>query len=279
MPTSDDLNPSAMPQATAGGADHSEALERIVADAAARATDAIQWYLVSKRSKSRWARILRVAAIVGVAAAGVIPVIVLLVPESGAKPAFNAAWASVAIAGSAFCVALDRFFGFSTAWIRYITTEMQIQQLLHAFQYDWQLDRAGWSGGDATRDQYLQTLTRCKAFVQQIDQLVQQETNLWVVEFQDVLKQVDDASRARPAVVEQAAINIVVTSASEAESGWLLAVDGGTPTTRFGNSAAVSVAPGTHVVSVSASNGAMRRAAERAVTVQAGATVEVALAL
>jgi len=255
------------------------ALERLVAGASARATEAVSWYLSAKRGKARWARLLRVAAIFGVAAAGVIPVVVTLIHREDGSQLFNAAWASIAIAGSAFCVALDRFFGFSTAWIRYMTTELEIQRQLHAFQYDGQFDRVGWADGRPTAEQFAQTLGRCKGFVQEIDKLIQQETNLWVVEFQDALKQVDEASRAKPAAAAQAAINISVSGIDAAESGWLLAIDDGTPAVRFGKTAAVPVLPGMHVVSVSAQVGERRRTAEKAVSVTAGSAAEVAIAL
>jgi SMODS and SLOG-associating 2TM effector domain 2 len=279
MSARDDLAPASLLAQGARDVSDAETLERLVGEASARATEIVRWYLSAKRSKALWARTLRVTAIVGVAAAGVIPVIVTLLHRQDGRQLFDAAWASIAIAGSAFCIALDRFFGFSSAWMRFITTELETQRQLDAFQYDWLIDRATWSDGRPTKDQLMQTLARCKVFVQELDKLVQQETNLWIAEFQDVLKQIDDASRARSAVAEQGAINITVTGVDGAAGGWLLAIDGGAPTLRFGDTAAVLVLPGVHIIRVSIQAGDQRRAAEKAVTVAAGSSVAVAMDL
>lgn len=272
----DDLTPQRLDAARDRDTVTVETLERMIGEAAQRATDSVHWYLQSKKHKRFWARTLRVSAIFGVAAAGVIPVLVTLLPEAYR---FDAAWASIALAGSAFCVGLDRFFGFSTAWVRFITTELEISRLLDAFRYDWQLDRAAWKDGQPTHEQAIATIARCKAFVLEIDKLVQQETSLWVAEFTDALKQVDEQARAKLAAVEQAAINVTLTAAEPLDGGWTLAVNGGSPTTQQGASAALAVRPGLHVLSVAASVGGKRRTAERAVTVTTGAVAQVEFAL
>jgi hypothetical protein len=216
-------------------------------------------------------------AIILVAAAGIIPVLVNLVGDK--KPAFDAAWASIAIAAAAFCVVLDRFFGFSTAWIRFITTQLEIARRLDAFHYDWRLDRANWIDGKPSRDQVLQTLGRCKAFLSEINGLIQEETSLWVAEFRDVLAQIDQASRAKAAAAEQSALNITVSGVETAQDGWLLSIDGGAPTAHLGDSAAVSVLPGVRIITVSAQIGDKRVSAEKAVAVVSGAVAQVAITL
>jgi SMODS and SLOG-associating 2TM effector domain 2 len=41
------------------------------------------------------------------------------------------------IAEAAGCVGLDRFFGYSTGWIRYITTAMAIEKSLEEYRMEW----------------------------------------------------------------------------------------------------------------------------------------------
>lgn len=47
-------------------------------------------------------------------------------------------WASIVLGIAAGLVMLDRFFGFSTAWVRYISTELHLRQILDEFRLDWE---------------------------------------------------------------------------------------------------------------------------------------------
>ena len=60
----------------------------------------------------------------------------------GRQPVIDPAWASVALALAAALVALDRYFGASDAWMRYMTAEMQIARLRQDFEYEWNIARA-----------------------------------------------------------------------------------------------------------------------------------------
>ena len=48
------------------------------------------------------------------------------------------AWSSVALAIAVAMVGLDRFFGFSSAWARYMATGQAILAALNEFRLDWQ---------------------------------------------------------------------------------------------------------------------------------------------
>jgi SMODS and SLOG-associating 2TM effector domain 2 len=92
---------------------------------------AIEWYLKAKRPKQASARAVRGGSILLAALAGILPMLSQM-PGSSIAPI----WASVALALATAFVLLDRFFGFSSAWMRYITTELHLQQMLDEFQFD-----------------------------------------------------------------------------------------------------------------------------------------------
>ena len=85
------------------------------------ASQAISWYLTARGPKRRWAQRLRVGAIIMVAVAGVLPVLSQIF-GAGSSVKIQPAWAAVALAIAVSLVALDRFFGFSSAWARYMAT-------------------------------------------------------------------------------------------------------------------------------------------------------------
>jgi len=92
--------------------------------------DAIQWYIHKKRSKSRWSRVTRSLAI----ALGVVGA---LVPLVSPVISISLAWGYTALGLAGGCVALDKLFGFSSSWMRYIQAEFELQHLLQGLQYAW----------------------------------------------------------------------------------------------------------------------------------------------
>jgi low affinity Fe/Cu permease len=72
-----------------------------------------------------------------VAVAGVLPVLSQILGE-GSSVVIQPAWATVALAIAVALVALDRFFGFSSAWARYMATGQAISAALNQFRLDWQ---------------------------------------------------------------------------------------------------------------------------------------------
>lgn len=75
------------------------------------------------------------ALLLGLVAA-VLPVISELTITAG-KPAVAPGWAAVALAGAAACVGLDRYLGFSSGWMRFMTAEQQLARQRQAFEYAW----------------------------------------------------------------------------------------------------------------------------------------------
>ena len=126
-----------------------DSLEKLFKFTVDKAEGSIGWYATKKASKRHGARITRVTAIVAGAIGGIWPVISQISNSDNnafMDFLFNPAWATVFIAVATAALLLDKFFGFSTAWIRYITSQMKIQYLLEKFEYDWMEERASWKG-------------------------------------------------------------------------------------------------------------------------------------
>jgi low affinity Fe/Cu permease len=61
-----------------------------------------------------------------VAVAGVLPVLSQILDAGSSGIVIQPAWATVALAIAAALIVLDRFFGFSSAWARYMVTGQAI---------------------------------------------------------------------------------------------------------------------------------------------------------
>lgn len=174
-----------------------ESIHIVYQRAEKHALDAIEWYLLSKRQKKFWAQGLRLGTIGLTALAGLLPIISEIFQST-----LSPAWASVALGSAGVVLAIDKFCGYSSAWMRFIAAEHQIRQCLHEFQMDYELEQAGWDNAQPSVEQAQKILSRCKAFLFQVDAIIRQETDQWLAEFQDALKQIDSGAKAKTAVAD-----------------------------------------------------------------------------
>jgi len=245
------------------------------------AQDAIAWYCKSRQRKKSGAIWSRAGAIVLGSLAAIVPLLSPLLLEDG-KPWLSPAWASVSVALAAALIALDRFFGFSSGWTRYITTELRLHKLLDDFQIQWEAEKASWKGAEPDDTQVRRMLDKAKAFASQVHTQIVNETNAWVAEFQSTLRQLDEAAKAKAEsdVPRLGALNVVVSNGRQCPGGWSLTIDDGTPRPCTGSTAAVDgLVPGTHTLKVRGTISSKPKQAETVVVVPPGgvATAELTL--
>jgi SMODS and SLOG-associating 2TM effector domain 2 len=145
-----------------------------------RTIELITWYLLDKRAKRRASRWLRAAAVVIAVAGGVAPLVSAGV--SGINP--NLGYVLLGVAAG--CVAFDRFFGISAAWMRDIATVHALQGRLTRFHLDWAAWEAAEAGAVSTPDGAAGTqaaIALIDSFVTDVVSLTQAETAQWIAEF------------------------------------------------------------------------------------------------
>lgn len=256
-----------------------ESLAIIYIKAIVLATDAIQWYSKSKLSKKKWARTIRVTTIMLGSLAALLPTIGDMVQKNGVSQ-IPSGWTTICLGVAGALLLFDRFFGFSSAWMRYINAEMQLQQVKQEFEMDWENQRASWQGTQPTKDQVNQMLARCKAFISQVNTIVREETNVWVQEFQNTIKYLDDTIKAKPAVAEPGALNLTITNQDVAKEGWELTIDNGDAEKCKGyTSGKRNLTPGKHELWVTASINGSKLQAGTVILVPAGGICEEKLTL
>lgn len=270
-----DLYPLDFNQLAWDANDPAGVIEQLAAGVSGQAESSIAWYLTKKSGQRRGAQCLRVVAILLTTAAALIPILAEIYAIDG-KPAVSSAWSTVALVLALSMVMLDHFFGFSSAWMRFIATELQIREALHAFQMDWQILRAGFQGGQPDARQVQQALERCRSFLAQIDSLLRTEAESWITEFRAALREIDEAAKARAELVKTGAANVVVDNGEQCQDGWRLSVDGGPSSPQHGKTTALAnLLPGTHVLSVNCTIGGRDVSATKAFAVAAGSIAEV----
>lgn len=173
-------------------------LDAVFRHAVEVAEAAIRWYQPRIRGKRLWAQGLRLGAIGCGTLAGVLPMVAQL---PSMQEAVAPVWASIFLALGAALVLLDRFFGFSSGWMRFLHTEMKLKELLERYVLEWEGARSQWSGPpDAA--QVAQMLDEAQAFLAAVHAEVQRETTAWVQEFQNALGEVDRVDKRTAAAPE-----------------------------------------------------------------------------
>jgi hypothetical protein len=138
-----------------------------------------EWYLADKRSKRRYSRFLRAMAIILAAVGGLAPLAPMLPPNSGAR------WGYVFLALAAACVAFDRIFGLSTAWMRDIAGAQAADTIRAELYAEWaRIITAGRSAQDCIERQ-LALLEQTSA---SLGNILTSETSEWRKEFESSLE-------------------------------------------------------------------------------------------
>lgn len=189
----EDLMPQDFPKLSWEPNRLSEALNKLFDYSIAEAKRAINWYALKRAPKQLWGRILRVGAIFATGVAGVIPVLSQILAQAG-KANLAPAWSTVALGIAALLVALDRFWGFTSAWVRFMLAEQALSEALISFQVDWENEKLAW-GTEPTQVHAREMVAQCKTFLTKIHKIVQQETNMWAAEFHSVIAQLEEAAK------------------------------------------------------------------------------------
>jgi hypothetical protein len=257
-----------------------DSAKRVYAYAQGIARQAATYYQKAKRPKKRWATLLRMSALVLATLAGVIPIL------SGATVFgryldMAPSWASILIALAAGCVAIDRFFGFSNAWIRFTSAETKIRRLAEQFELEWQAEMVGWRGPtELTDDQIRHCISLCQAFVGQVADVVGEETNAWIAEFTSALKQIEDATKVAPAAKALGGIQVTVDNGDQCDGGWTVSIDGGAGTLCRGKTAAFrGLSAAVHKVAVTGMIGTKNLQGEALAELSAGEVKTVSMTL
>ena len=162
---------------------------------------AIAWYRDNIRMKRFGSQILRSAAIVLASIGALLPLVVAAASRFDQSNTWknwvDAQWGYIAFATAAACVAADKFYGFSSGWIRYMKTQMALEGALTDLRYDWIALLSKVATQQPTGDQIQGMLQKMKDFVVLVRTQVQQETDAWVLEFQANLADLTNTVKAQ----------------------------------------------------------------------------------
>jgi hypothetical protein len=216
---------------------------------------AIGWYRDNVRSKRVGSRVLRSMAITLASIGALLPLFAAVAnrfeQEHTRAPLVDAQWGYIAFATAAACVAADKFYGFSTGWIRYMKTQLVLESALTSLRYDWIALIARVANQQPTGDQIQAMLQKLKEFAMFVRSQVEQETEAWVLEFQTNLADLASTVKTRAEATKPGSLQITVTNAKEFDAGIKALLDHTEERAIEGASCLfTSVSPGSHEILV-----------------------------
>jgi len=179
-----------------------EALPAIYAHAAATSKTVCGWYWAGIRRKRRAALAARFITFALLIFGTVLPIVAGLRNSAEVRLQFTQSGVAAAAAGGLLQVA-DRVFGWSSGWIRYVTTVTTMENLTRAFELDW----AGYilgKGGVLDRADMKPLFDIAERFETEIRKLQADETEKWAVEFNSGTALLNDLIKAQRETGERA---------------------------------------------------------------------------
>jgi len=149
--------------------------------------ESMQWYWRNKRWKSLLSQWIQLLTVILLSSAAIAPIVGQLAHVSILSQPLLATFL-VGLAGA--LVALDKYFGFSSGWKRYVIAATSIRKALEEFRMDWvaMIMRAGASPNP---DQIEELIARARQFRLAVEGMVLQETKDWVTEFEGNLARLE----------------------------------------------------------------------------------------
>ena len=166
-----------------------EPLDQLCTYAKNQAQQSIDWYFRKRQLRRHFCRIFRLSAILLTAFAGLLPMINDIV---GSQKALHSLWAAVALGVAATLILLDRFYGFTNGWIRYLLTARQLIEALEAFHFEVERHKLSWGNPEPTPEQATMLLEQIWQFHKKALGIVNDETKGWAAEFTEAIKQLDE---------------------------------------------------------------------------------------
>jgi hypothetical protein len=297
-----DIHPRAVVDVMWNSADPVQSLRDIRKAVEEEGQKAIDWYWRSKKWKCRLSRAIQFFALALTALAGISPIFVQVLRSLGVNisPTFDSgSIASLCIGIAAALIGLDKAFGLSSGWTRYVLTATSMTKLLHEFRMDW-VALFALAKDPPTSEQQTGLIQRAGDFISAIQSMVLEETKDWATEFQnnmaqmekdlksqmDTLKaQVEKSAKEKEDATKPGSIELTLTNADKTD-GFRFDVTLEGTSGKFADSVSnakawtrINTAPGQYKVTIEAKTKSSPIATSTIIDVKPGETAKPSLAL
>lgn len=266
-------------------------LESIRQYAESKIHNELSWYFGKKKGLARTSQRLRFSAVVLSIFGGLVP---LLIAMFGGRPSWpwlapvddvrfgQLGYLFLAVAGG--LLLLDKYFGYSTGWMRYIVAIQAIEKARESFRLDWAalsrklvLTPAGTPEHTEAADRMIQ---RARSVIVEVRDHSEKETQAWILEFQTNLAQFEKDLKSQMEAGRPGGIDVEVTDGNKADTPVEVSLDGMIADRFSGTAGSIGyVAPGLHRVTAKAEKANRNYSASTLVNVGGGQICQVKITL
>lgn len=140
------------------------------------------WYWTSIHSKRSVSLATRGLAFLGLVFGTALPILAALQKTDLDRLAFTQ-WGVALLAIGGLCLVADRVFGWSSGWMRYITTVTTMENLIRAFQLEWGSFFVSKSQNQLVSADAMALYELAVKLEQELTKLQAEETTKWCAEF------------------------------------------------------------------------------------------------
>jgi conflict system pore-forming effector with SLATT domain len=251
----------------------------------------LSWYYRRKSGRAFTSQALRFFAVALTVLGGLVPVVISLF---GSRPPWGwlAPFASIrigqlgylflALAGGLFL--LDKYFGYSSGWMRYVLAMQAIEKAREGFRLDWTGLCRTLSTAQTGTQEYSEVvermIQRVRSAIVEVKEQSEKETQAWILEFQTNLAQLEKDLKSQMEAGRPGGVDVEVTDGRKADTPVELSLDGMIADRFSGTAGSIGyVAPGLHRVTAKAQKTNRDYAASALVNVGGGQICQVKLTL
>ncbi len=144
---------------------------------------ATSWYPKKRKSFRFYSQAIRLGTVLLAGLGGILPLVELAISSlvSQELNLVNYGYVAFSLAASLFLI--DKYFGYSTGWMRFMLTELELRKVITQKKSEWLYIEIANKGKELTEDETSQILDFIKLFNDSIDALIVAETKEWINEF------------------------------------------------------------------------------------------------
>lgn len=141
----------------------------------------VDWYKNKIIYRRSWARILRFFMILAAGVATLIPLLAEVL-KNGNTAIISPGFSAVFLALSGIIFAMEKYFGHANAWIRFVKAKLGIEAKIEQLKLQWlEVKLQQKMGKNTDVADWLHVL---KEHQEQVNDIVENETDTWIKEFQ-----------------------------------------------------------------------------------------------
>jgi hypothetical protein len=266
-------------------------LEQLREYAEATVDRELSWYIHKKKGRSSVSQAIRFIALTLTVLGGLVPLLIALFESPQNLPWLS--WAAsirfsqlgyILLALAAGLVLVDKYFGYSTGWMRYIVAMQAIEKAREAFRLDWISLRRAFANTPPKSPEQTEVIERmilrARTVILEVKEHSEKETQAWILEFQTNLSQFEKDLKSQMESSKPGGIDVEVVDGNRADSPIEVTLDGMIADRFSGTAGSIGfVAPGLHRVSARARKGDRDYSASSLVNVGPGQICPVKLTL